>query len=81
VRGIGMTLKEYFPYIMDSAFDNDRVRRYADIEIINKHDAFYKRWIGKHKNVHFWVELSNGYAVGMNESPTFGLGFLIVKIE
>ena len=76
-----MTLKEYFPDIMDSAFENDRVRKFADVKIIKEHDAFNRRWIGKHKNVHYWVELTNGYAVGMNESPTHGLGFPIEKIR
>ena len=44
-------------------------------------DICYERWIGKHKYVHNWVELANGYAVGMNENPSRGLTFPVVKLR
>lgn len=40
----------------------------------------YKKWPGKHKNVYFWVELENGYAVGWNENPSRGWSFPVIKL-
>ena len=36
-------------------------------------------WPGSHKNVYFWVELDNGFAVGWNENPSRGWSFPVVK--
>jgi hypothetical protein len=75
-----MTLKEAMPQeFMGCEYEKCKARKYADIEVTAKHK--YGRWIGKCKNVYYWVELANGYAVGMNESPARGLGFELVKIN
>jgi hypothetical protein len=74
-----MTLKEAMPKeFMGCEFENYRVRKYADMQVVSEHK--YNKWIGKRKNVLYWVELVNGYAVGMNESPSHGLGFEVVKL-
>lgn len=77
-----MKLKETLPHeFMECEFDNCRARKYADIEVIKEYDARDKPWIGKHKNVTYWWELVNGYAVGLNESPSHGMGFPVEKIK
>jgi hypothetical protein len=77
-----MTLKDCMPIeFMSCEFEDDRARKFADIEVISEHHNFSKKWIGKQKNVGFWVELSNGYAVGMNENPARGLSFPVIKME
>lgn len=56
-------------------------RRYADIPVVREYDASRQgeRWPGKHKNVYFWVTLSNGYAVGWNENPSRGWSFPVIR--
>jgi hypothetical protein len=70
---------------MDSAFYNEKAGKYADVEVVKEHSDFnvstWKRWIGNHKNVHYWVELANGYAVGFNENPATGWSFPVVRIK
>ena len=36
--------------------------------------------IGKHKKITYWFELSNGYAVGLNENPARGMSFPVEKL-
>lgn len=77
-----MKLKDKLPIeFMGCEFDNCRARKFVDMEVIQEHDARQKRWIGKHKNITYWWELENGYAIGMNESPIHGLGFPVEKMQ
>lgn len=66
-------------------FYTEKAGKFADVDVVKEFTdadfSTWKRWIGKHKNVHYWVELKNGYAVGFNENPAIGWGFPIVKIK
>lgn len=77
-----MKLKDRLPYeFLNGEYDNSPAMKFADVEIIKEHDSFEEPWIGKEKNVHYWVELANGYAVGHNESPARGWSFPIKKLK
>lgn len=41
----------------------------------------WQSWPGPSKNVMYWVELKNGYAIGMNENPSLGLSFPVIKLR
>ena len=87
-----MKLKEVFSEILGCEYVDDRAYDFRDVEVKKKHSGIgvmdgkfvsvrYKKWIGTHKNVHNWVELENGYAVGMNENPSRGLSFPVVRMK
>lgn len=87
-----MKLKHAFPQILGYEYTEDRAYDFRDIEVKKKHSGIgvrdgklvsvcYKKWIGIHKYVHNWVELENGYAVGMNENPSRGMTFPVVRIK
>ena len=66
-------------------YDDTKAYRMKDVLVLVEHCRFhdqdeYKRWPGKHKNVHGWVELENGYAVGHNENPARGWSFPVIKL-
>jgi hypothetical protein len=70
------TLKQVMPSeFMGCEYDNTYSRRYADKKVVSEHQAHLQRWPGAQKNVHFWVTLENGQAVGWNESPSHGWSF------
>ena len=77
------TLKDCMSYL-DGSYT---AYKYVDIEVIQEYSdsSFvtdkWKRWIGKHKNVHYWVVLANGYAVAMNENPSYGISFPVMKYK
>lgn len=78
------TLKDVLPIeFMGCEYDNSQARKYADVTVVAEHDSWKpgQKWIGTHKNVMFWVELENGYAVGFNESPARGWGFPVEKMK
>lgn len=77
------TLKECLPYeFMGCEYDeNCRARKFANVKVIQEYDARDNRWKGNHKNVTYWYELENGYAVGWNESPSRGWSFPVIKIK
>jgi hypothetical protein len=77
-----MKLKDVLPYEFISAeYDNCRARKFADVEVVKEWDSRDNRWIGKHKNVTYWYELENGYAIGINENPARGLSFPVKRIK
>lgn len=87
-----MKLKHAFYELMGVEYRNEKAYKFRDIKVTKEHsrigvsdgkivDIRYKKWIGTHKNVHNWVELENGYAVGMNENPSRGLSFPVVKMK
>jgi hypothetical protein len=65
-------------------FHNTRAYTFRRVKVFKQHKTTTKntedRWIGTHKNVYVWYELVNGYAVGMNENPSRGLSFPVVKM-
>lgn len=87
-----MKLREVFFELIRIVHSDERAYKFRDIEVIKRHsrvdvkngriiDIRYKEWIGTHKNIHNWVELENGYAVGMNENPSKGLSFPVVRMK
>jgi hypothetical protein len=78
-----MNLRE----VMGIDFQQDqdsKAHKFDTVEVIWQQNIFaesLKPWPGKHKYVYFWVILENGYAVGMNENPSYGLSFPFVKYK
>lgn len=76
-------LKDAMP---DQFCDLDKSWKFAEVEIkrVNcsiSDGSAYRQWPGTHKNVHSWVELENGYAVGWNENPARGYSFPSIKMK
>jgi len=67
------------------SYTDSKAHKYDSVEIIWQSDVLdnkkENRWPGKHKNVHFWVLLENGYAVGWNENSVTGWSFPLIKIK
>jgi len=91
-RGTGK-LKKLFSdtslyYIMKSQADEKTMailERYGNKKVVCEHtrpldNDNYQRWIGKHKNVHYWVELENNIAIALNENPAIGFSYPIKRI-
>lgn len=79
------TLAEVMPSDL-TLYVDDRAYKFKDIEVVKTYCSAtdysnFKRWPGVHKNVYFWVELANGYAVGWNESPSRGWSFPVKKLR
>lgn len=77
--------------IMPADFLNRRYKKtlafqLKDEVVLNQHskmwdqDAF-KKWPGRHKYVNFWVELQNGYCIGLNENPNNGWSFPVLNLN
>lgn len=81
----GTTLKDVMPSeLVSSSYDTTKAYRLRDEIVEIEHCGLweqdeYQSWPGKHKNVHFWVELKNGYLVGWNENPARGWSFPVIK--
>ena len=79
------TLKDVMPTeFMCGSYDDTIAFKMADIIVMIEHCAFWEQdeyipWPGKQKNVYFWAELENGYAVGWNENPSRGWSFPVMK--
>ena len=61
----------------------DRAYRFAEIEVTEQHGFgtdSRKPWPGPQRNVHYWVQLANGKAVGWNENPARGWSFPVVSV-
>ena len=76
------TLIDVLPISFEAEFSDTVAYKFKDIIVIKEHETWKKGedWIGTHKNVNFWYELENGYAVGMNENPSRGLSFPVKKM-
>ena len=81
-------LKEVMPTELSEkggAYKDTKAFKMLDEYVIVEHGCVYEqvenelRWPGSHKNVFYWVELINGYAVGWNENPARGWSFPVVK--
>jgi hypothetical protein len=78
------TLKEVMPDEFERFHYEERSFRYADIEVVTVHGYGYDQcapWPGPQQNVHLWVELANGHAVGWNENPSRGWSFPSMKLK
>lgn len=51
-----------------------------DVAVRARMDSSVTAWPGPQKNVHFWVVLENGKAVGFNESPSRGWSFPVITV-
>jgi hypothetical protein len=76
-----MTLREALPREwMDAETRN--LWPHLDVQVrIKRSGEVFKPWPGPHKNVHVWWELENGYAVAMNENPSRGLSFPVIRMN
>jgi len=75
-------LKDVLPReFMSSEFDDSPARKYAEEKVLVQHDARERRWPGSHKNVTYWWELENGYAVAFNENPARGWSFPVLWLR
>jgi len=81
------TLADAMPHeFVGCEYDDTKAYKMKDVEVVEQHCGLwdqddYMPWPGKHKNVHFWVELENGYAVGFNENPARGWSFPVMRIK
>lgn len=77
-------LKEHLPHeFMGCEYDKARARKFADVMVTRKHESGEncEPWPGTHKNVFVWFVLENGYAVALNENPSIGWSFPVVKLK
>lgn len=80
------TLKDIMPNeFISGSYDDTRAYKMKDEKVVAEYGAIEgytpKPWPGIHKNIYFWVELENGFAVGWNENPAKGWSFPVVKIK
>ena len=81
-----ITLKDIMPKgFINGGYNNTKSYTMKDEIVIKEHSQFidqdeYIKWPGSHKNIHLWVELENGYAVGFNENPKKGWSFPVLKL-
>lgn len=68
-------------YHMRDITPDDKCWKFKDVLVKSTHYGHISRWIGPQKNVHFWVILENGYAVGWNENPARGWSFPVAKVK
>ena len=75
-----MKLSECMSDLVNTGEYNDVLAyKLRDITVASEHYSHQTRWPGPHKNVHFWVILSDGRAVGWNESPSRGYSFPVLS--
>lgn len=48
-------------------------KKLSNVEIISRHGS-NTNWPGEHKDVHYWVELETGVAVGMRHGSSHVVG-------
>jgi hypothetical protein len=79
-----MTLAEAMPHEFAEQFGESDAYKHRDVTVRVRHsngEADWKPWPGPHKNVHVWVELENGRAVGWNENPARGWSFPVIRLR
>ena len=77
-RPLPATLKDAMPHeFVGGEYMNTRAYGYRDRAVVSEHGCFHdhKPWIGKEKNVVYWVVLDNGVAVAWNENTSRGWSF------
>ena len=86
-KGQAKTLKDSMPSeFTKGSYHDTKAYKLKDEEVETEHCRYYEQdeylpWPGKHKNVHFWVELTNGCLVGWNENPARGWSFPVMKLK
>lgn len=77
-----ITLKDVMPYEFVQQFDDTRAYKMKDVKVVKEHSSATDNiaWPGTHKNVYYWAELANGYAVAFNENPAIGWSFPVKKL-
>ena len=78
------TLKEVMPveFLKDKRYIKTKAYKFKDINILALFDSFtenYLPWPGENKNIHKWVILENGYAVGIYILSDKKYSFLVKK--
>jgi hypothetical protein len=79
---VAETLKDVMPREMAGDMDT-AAYKLRDVTVVAKHslsDDDWKPWPGSHKNVVFWVILTNGKAVGWNENLSRGWSFPVIRV-
>jgi hypothetical protein len=84
-------LKDEMPSeFMNGSYDDTAAFQLRDVEVV---EVFGRNvvigakqtrdiaWPGPHKNVHHWVKLINGKAVGWNENPARGWSFPVFTLK
>lgn len=71
--------KEFFTEDMATK----RIERHLNQVVVReiRHIDRDSAWPGPHRNVIYWWELENGYAVGWNENPSRGWSFPVIKLK
>jgi hypothetical protein len=85
--GRNKKLKEAMPKEFSEGGEYDDTKAFGMIDefVLYEHGCMFDqienelKWPGKQKNVHFWVELANGFIVGWNENPSRGWSFPVMK--
>jgi hypothetical protein len=74
------TLRDVLPNEFVQYFCDIPAFKYRDVEVVREFGCGGepKPWPGPHKNVHYWVLLANGKAVGWNENPATGWSFPVI---
>ena len=90
-RKRGELLRHVMPILFGPEYVDAPAQKFGDVVVNEIHMAHgihrddyafsYKPWPGRHKNVWFWVELVNGYAVGFNENLSRGWSFPVIKMR
>ena len=80
------TLQDAMPCeLFTSEYNDTRAYKMKDVKVVAEYGSMYcyvgKAWPGKHKNVYYWVELENGYAVAWNENSARGWSFPVFKLK
>jgi len=76
-----LTLGDYNNTLLNGEYVDTKAFRMKDVTVVNEFTCSVVRWVGPQKNVRYWYQLENGYAVGMNENPSRGITFPVVKIQ
>lgn len=78
---IGEPLKNWIKpdYMVGWFKSDDKLIKHLDDKIVAVHSSYDVSPPFKHRNIHFWVELESGYAVGFNENPSSGWSYPIKR--
>ena len=80
-----MKLREYLKgqYLDSLLMENSdsRAIKFLDAEVVRKVDGCKEAFPGSHRNVYVWWEMVSGHAIGLNENPSRGWSFPVVKLR
>ena len=76
-----LTLKDVMPWEFSQSYHKSEGFKYVDVVVTEQHFGSSGKWPGTHKNVTYWVELENGYAVGWNRNKSKGWSFPVYKMK